>query len=74
MRQWPSYHHLIDAVLAWNPGIALEAARGKLKVGMDPDHALARSDATWVEEERLPSVALDREPHAKAMQLAEWLG
>ncbi len=74
MRQWHSYHHLIDAVLAWNPGIALEAARGKLKVGMDPDHALARSDATWVEEERLPSVALDREPHAKAMQLAEWLG
>jgi len=73
MRQWHSYHHLIDAVLAWSPESALASARDQIKVCIDPNHALATSDSTWVERGTVSSVLLAEDPKAKAMQIAEAL-
>jgi pimeloyl-ACP methyl ester carboxylesterase len=62
MRQWHSYHHLIDAVLAWHPDDALAAARGKLTIVIDPLHALHASDAEWAAAGGVDAVTLP--PHA----------
>jgi pimeloyl-ACP methyl ester carboxylesterase len=50
MRQWAAYHHLIDAVLQWNPQQAIAFGRDKLTVAIDPLHALHASDVEWAGE------------------------
>jgi pimeloyl-ACP methyl ester carboxylesterase len=47
MRQWQFYHHLIDAVLEWNPDPAITSAGPKLSIALDPGHALHAADAQW---------------------------
>jgi pimeloyl-ACP methyl ester carboxylesterase len=47
MRQWHAYHHLIDAVLEWNPEAAIAIAGTKLSIVLDARHALQMSDAEW---------------------------
>ena len=47
MRQWNSYHHLVDAVLRWDAQPALAAADSKLILAVDEFHALNRSDVAW---------------------------
>ncbi len=47
MRQWQGYHHLIDAVLDWNPDLAIARAGPKLTIALDGRHALHASDAQW---------------------------
>jgi len=47
MRQWHSYHHLIDAVLEWNPHDAIAQARPKLSIAVDARHPLHTSDVEW---------------------------
>jgi pimeloyl-ACP methyl ester carboxylesterase len=68
MRQWSSYHHLIDAVLGWDPAPAIEAARGKLTVAIDPLHALAAADTAWAAA-GLPAMALPADPADRARSL-----
>ena len=47
MRQWHAYHHLIDAVLEWNPDGAMAIAHSKLSIAVDARHALHTADAEW---------------------------
>jgi pimeloyl-ACP methyl ester carboxylesterase len=47
MRQYGSYHRLIDAVLDWQPQGAIERAGRKLTVAVDARHALHRADLEW---------------------------
>jgi pimeloyl-ACP methyl ester carboxylesterase len=47
MRQWHAYHHLIDAVLEWNPDAALAAGLGKLTIAADARNALYTADLEW---------------------------
>jgi pimeloyl-ACP methyl ester carboxylesterase len=47
MRQYGSYHRLIDAVLDWQPEDAIERAGRKLTVAVDARHALHRADLEW---------------------------
>jgi pimeloyl-ACP methyl ester carboxylesterase len=47
MRQWHAYHHVIDAVLKWNPEVAIAAAGPKLSIVVDARHALHEADAEW---------------------------
>lgn len=47
MRQWHAYHHLIEAVLEWNPDGAMAIARPKLTIAVDARHALHAADAEW---------------------------
>lgn len=70
MRQWHSYHHLIDATLGWNPGAALASARGKLTIVIDPLHALHVSDTEWAAAGDFDSVVLPPQPTEQAAMLA----
>ncbi len=47
MRQWSSYHRLIDAVLEWDQELPLARAAHKLTVAVDPHHALHAADLDW---------------------------
>jgi hypothetical protein len=47
MRQWNSYHRIIDAVLEWDPELPLVCAAHKMTVAIDPQHALHASDLEW---------------------------
>jgi hypothetical protein len=47
MRQYHSYHRLIDAVLEWQPEEAIERGSGKLTVAIDARHALHAADLEW---------------------------
>jgi pimeloyl-ACP methyl ester carboxylesterase len=47
MRQWHGYHHLVDAVLDWDPDAAIARAKPKLSIALDARHALHESDAEW---------------------------
>lgn len=47
MRQWDAYHHVIDAVLEWNPDGAIAVAGPKLSIVLDARHALHETDAKW---------------------------
>jgi pimeloyl-ACP methyl ester carboxylesterase len=47
MRQYESYHRLIDAVLEWQPEDAIERAGRKLTLAVDSHHALRRADLEW---------------------------
>jgi pimeloyl-ACP methyl ester carboxylesterase len=47
MRQWHAYHHVIDAVLEWNPEVAIAIAGPKLSIVADARHALHEADAAW---------------------------
>ena len=47
MRQWHAYHHLVDAVLEWNPDRAIASAGARLSIALDPRHALYGDDARW---------------------------
>ncbi len=68
MRQWHSYHRIIDAVLAWDPGSAIEHAAGKLTVALDSRHALHAADLEWAAQ--LPrSIAMPDDPSARALVL-----
>jgi pimeloyl-ACP methyl ester carboxylesterase len=62
MRQWHSYHHLIDAALAWDPQPALHAAHDKLAIVLDINHALFAQDAEWARASGLPSLAHPGDP------------
>lgn len=69
MRQWQAYHHLIDAVLAWNPGVAIARARSKLTIAVDARHALHASDAQWAAS-GIASLILPDRAAERAMLLA----
>jgi len=58
MRQSPAYHHLIDAVLGWDPEEPLALAAAKITVCIDATHALAGSDADMARNMGLPSGSL----------------
>jgi hypothetical protein len=63
MRQWQSYHRLIDAVLEWDPNDALARAGEKLTIAVDAGHALHAADLEWAVGRKsitLPSIAADR--------------
>ncbi len=64
MRQYGSYHRLIDAVLEWQPDAAIDRGRRKLTVAVDSRHALHRADlecaALGVPSIDLPDGAADR--------------
>lgn len=64
MRQWKTYHHLVDAVLNWEPAAATTAAGAKLCVAVDALHALHLADAAWAQAAphslKLPPDAADR--------------
>ena len=47
MRQYESYHRLIDAVLEWQPEAAIERGRRKVTVAVDSRHALHAVDREW---------------------------
>ncbi len=47
MRQWHSYHRIIDAMLDWDVEAPIDRASGKLTIALDPEHALYRSDLDW---------------------------
>jgi pimeloyl-ACP methyl ester carboxylesterase len=47
MRQWSTYHQVIDAVLEWDPELPLECAAHKMTVAIDPQDALCASDLDW---------------------------
>ena len=51
LRQWHSYHHLIDAALRWNPNAATASALDKLTIVVDAHHALHHSDLQWAATE-----------------------
>jgi hypothetical protein len=57
MRQYGSYHRLIDAVLEWQPESAIDRGRPKLTVAVDSRHALHRADLEWAAS-GLPSIEL----------------
>jgi pimeloyl-ACP methyl ester carboxylesterase len=69
MRQWNSYHLLIDAVLEWSPLAAIDAAHRKLVVAVDPLGALHGADAGWASSQ-LSSVILPPDAAARAAVLA----
>lgn len=69
MRQWHSYHHLIDAALGWHPDDALAAARGKLTIVIDRLHALHASDAEWAAAGGVDAVTLPLQPADQAALL-----
>ncbi len=69
MRQWSSYHLLVDAVLAWDPGLPLDAARRKLVIAVDPWHALHGADVVWAAAPH-PSVTLPGDVAGRAGVLA----
>jgi pimeloyl-ACP methyl ester carboxylesterase len=69
MRQWHSYHHLIDAVLEWNPEEALARARRKLTVALDARHALHAADAEWAAS-GVPAVIMPEHAPEQARVLA----
>jgi hypothetical protein len=69
MRQWHSYHHLIDAALGWHPDDALAAARGKLTIVIDRMHALHASDAEWAAAGGVDAVTLPLQPADQAALL-----
>jgi pimeloyl-ACP methyl ester carboxylesterase len=68
MRQWHSYHRLIDAVLAWNPEPAIALGGEKLTVAVDSRHALHAADLAWAENHR--AVTLPEDPADRARALA----
>jgi pimeloyl-ACP methyl ester carboxylesterase len=47
MRQWHSYHRLIDAVLRWSPEEAIALGAGKMNIALDSRHALYAADLEW---------------------------
>jgi hypothetical protein len=63
MRQYESYHRLIDAVLEWQPEAAIERAR-RVTVAVDARHALHAVDRDWaasgLQSIDLPDAAADR--------------
>jgi pimeloyl-ACP methyl ester carboxylesterase len=69
MRQWHSYHHLIDATLAWMPDLALTAAREKLTIVIDPSHALHASDVDWAAAGQVDSVNFPAQAAEQAASL-----
>jgi hypothetical protein len=64
MRQYHSYHRLIDAVLEWQPEDAIERAGRKLTVAVDTHHSLHRADLEWaatgIQSIDLPDGTTDR--------------
>jgi pimeloyl-ACP methyl ester carboxylesterase len=64
MRQYDSYHRLIDAMLEWQPQDAIERGRGKVTVAVDSRHALHAADLEWAAQGvpwiDLPDVTAER--------------
>jgi hypothetical protein len=64
MRQYGSYHRLIEAVLAWQPEQAVDLGRRKSTVAVDSRHALHAADLEWaasgVNSINLPEGCADR--------------
>ncbi len=74
MRQWSSYHLLVDAVLAWSPDAPIDAAQLKLVVAVDPLHAMHAADVAWAASLN-SSVILPPDAAARADVLASsWAG
>jgi pimeloyl-ACP methyl ester carboxylesterase len=69
MRQWHSYHRVIDAVLAWDPDTAMHHAAGKLTVAIDSRHALYADDLVSAAQLHR-SVNLPDDPADRARVLA----
>jgi pimeloyl-ACP methyl ester carboxylesterase len=69
MRQWHSYHHLIDAALDWSPDAAIEAAGSKLSLAIDPQHALHAADLAWSAHSGMRTVTLPPDPVERAAVL-----
>jgi pimeloyl-ACP methyl ester carboxylesterase len=73
MRQWRSYDHLVNATLSWNPQPGIEAAGGKLTVGVDSGHALHGSDEVWAARAGTKAVFLPGNEADRAQAIAEVL-
>jgi pimeloyl-ACP methyl ester carboxylesterase len=69
MRQWSSYHLLLNAVLKWDPAAAIDTAGSKLVIAIDPLHALHAADAEWAATP-LPSVIMPPDAAGRAGALA----
>jgi len=69
MRQWHAYHHLIDAVLEWQPDDAIAIARPKFSIALDARHALHAADAQWAAS-GVPAVILPEPAAEQALLLA----
>jgi pimeloyl-ACP methyl ester carboxylesterase len=69
MRQWSTYHRVIDAVLEWDPEVALAFAAHKLTVAIDPHHALYAADVDWAAGD-VKSLTLPDDPADRARVIA----
>jgi pimeloyl-ACP methyl ester carboxylesterase len=69
MRQYATYHRLIDAVLEWDPGAPLATAAHRLTVAIDPRHALHPSDVDWAAS-GMKSLMLPDDPADRARVIA----
>jgi pimeloyl-ACP methyl ester carboxylesterase len=69
MRQWGTYHRVIDAVLRWDPEPPLARAAHKITVAIDPHHALYASDLDWAAG-GAKSLTLPDDPADRARALA----
>jgi hypothetical protein len=73
IRQYESYHRLIDAVLEWQPEAAIERGRGKLTVAVDSRHALHAVDRDWAAS-GLPSIDLPDSAADRARAISALVG
>ena len=74
MAQWHTYHHLVDAALAWSPDSALDPGADALTVCIDPGHAQAASDRAWAAESERHAVELRGAATDWALQLLSAAG
>jgi pimeloyl-ACP methyl ester carboxylesterase len=65
MRQWASYHRLVDAVLEWDPAVSMARAAHKVRIAIDPRHALHPSDRDWAAG-GVTAVTLPEDPAERA--------
>jgi pimeloyl-ACP methyl ester carboxylesterase len=69
MNQWPSYHHVIDAVLRSDPAESLRQVGGKLTLVIDRDDVMAGSDIAWARSGEMRSITLADDLGERGLQI-----
>jgi pimeloyl-ACP methyl ester carboxylesterase len=70
MRQWNTYHRIIDAVLEWDHELPLAQAAHKMTVAIDPHHALYAADLGWAAARDVKRLTLPDDPSDRARLIA----